>query len=156
MARIGFSKEQLEGNVYDDGQYEVRLEGFEPSWSKARTSVNLNPILKIVNHPKYNNKPVYDNLNSSAGWIIEAFSHAFGQPLVPNAQGGFDLPGEFPGPDDDPEQWTYVGPLTGSIAKVMLKKTIYNGKENSKVDQWICALGNQCPPTTKHPNGLAK
>jgi len=155
MAKIGFSKEALEGNLLPDGLYEVRLEGFEPQFSSKKTSVNLNPILKIVNHPSLNNKRVFDNLNSSASWIIEAFCHAFGQTLIPNAQGGGDIPGEFPGDDEDPEKWQpYQGPLTGAVGKVLLKKTTWNGKENSKVDQWFCALGNAC--NIKHPTGLAK
>lgn len=154
MAKIGFSKEQLEGNTLPDGLYEVRLEGFEPEYSKNRNSINLNPILKVVNHPTLNNKRIFDNLNSGASWIVEAFVHAFGQELVPNLNGGGDMPGEFPGPDDNPSEWSYVGPLTGSVAKVIVKKTEYNGKENTKVDQWLCALGPNCK--TKHPTGLAK
>ena len=156
MSKISFSKEQLEGNVYPPGLYDLRLEGFEPAWSKKRDSVNLNPVLKIVNHPTLNNKRVFDNLNSSAGWILEAFCHAFGHAFVPNANGGGDMPGDFPGPEDDPEQWHYVGPLTGCVAKVMLKTTSYNGKDSTKVDQWICALGTACPPSTKHPSNLAR
>lgn len=154
MAKIGFSKEQLEGNVLPDGLYEVRLEGFEPAFSKKRDSVNLNPILKVVNHPTLNNKRIFDNLNSGASWIVEAFCHTFGQALIPNANGGGDIPGEFMGPDDDPDSWQYVGPLTGMVGKVITKKTEYNGKENTKVDQWICSLGAGC--NTKHPSNLAK
>lgn len=154
MAKIGFSKEQLEGNVYPDGVYEVRLESFEPEFSKKRDSINLNPVLKIVNHPTLNNKRVFDNMNSGASWIIEAAVHAFGLALTPNGNGGGDIPGEFMGPDDDPTAWQYVGPLTGQVAKVLLKKTEYQGKESTKVDQWLCALGTQCK--TKHPSGLAR
>lgn len=154
MAKIGFSKESLEGNLIPDGLYELRLEGFEPRYSKDRNSVNLNPVLKVVNHATLNNKRVFDNLNSGASWIIEAFCHTFGLALTPNAQGGADIPGEFMGPDDDPEKWQYVGPLTGSVGKALLKKTTYNGKENTKVDQWLCSLGSTC--STKHPSGLAK
>lgn len=154
MAKIGFSREQLSGNLLPEGLYEVRLEGFEPDWSKNRTSQNLNPVLKIVNHPTLNGKRIFDNLNSTADWIITAFCHCFGQQLTPNAQGGGDMPGEFMGPDDEPSQWQYQGPLTGSVGKVLVKNTTWNGKENSKVDQWLCALGPSC--TTKHPSGLAK
>ena len=154
MAKVSFSKEQLEGNVYPDGLYKVRLEGFEPAFSKKRDSINLNPKLMIVDHATLNNKRVFDNLNSGASWIIEAFVHAFGLQLVPNGQGGGDLPGEFLGPDDDPDKWEYQGPLTGAVAQVILKKTEYNGKENTKVDQWLCNLGTNCK--TKHPTSLAK
>lgn len=154
MAKIGFSKEELSGNVIPEGLYEIRLEGFEPELSSKKTSINLNPVLKVVNHQTLNGKRVFDNLNSGASWIITAFSHAFGQPLTPNASGGGDIPGEFMGPDDQPDKWQYVGPLQGMVGKAMVKTTTYNGKENSKIDQWICALGGAC--NEKHPSGLAK
>lgn len=154
MAKIGFSKEELSGNVIPEGLYELRLDGFDPELSSKKNSVNLNPILKVVNHATLNGKRVFDNLNSGASWIIEAFTHAFGQPLTPNSTGGGDIPGEFMGPDDQPDKWQYVGPLQGLVAKALVKTTTYNGKENTKVDQWICALGTNC--NTKHPSGLAK
>lgn len=153
MPRISFSKEELVGNVYPEGLYELRLEGFEPEKSKKGDSVNLNPVLKIVNHPTLNGKRVFDNLNSSASWIVESFVHAFGLPLTPNPNGGGDMPGDFVGPDDDPEKWQYQGPLSGQVAKAFLKVTTYNGKENTKVDQWFCNVSG-CQ--TKHAQGLAK
>jgi hypothetical protein len=153
MAKISYSKEDLAGNNYPEGLYEVRLDGFEPQFSKKKDSINLNPVLKIVNHPTLNGKRVFDNLNSTASWIVESFSHAFGQPLTPNPSGGGDMPGDFIGPDDDPEKWQYQGPLSGAVAKVFLKTTSYNGKESSKVNQWFCAVQG-CQ--TKHADGLAK
>lgn len=153
MAKISYSKEDLAGANYPEGVYEVRLDGFEPAYSKKRDSINLNPILKIVNHQTLNGKQVGDNLNSSANWIVESFCHCFGQALTPNASGGGDLPGDFIGPDDKPEEWQYTGPLTGSVGKVYLKTTSYNGRERSKVDQWFCAVPG-C--NTQHANGLAK
>jgi hypothetical protein len=156
LAKISFSKEDLSGNVYPDGLYELRLEGFEPEYSKAKTSINLNPVLKIVNHATLNGKRVFDNLNSGASWIIESFCHAFGLPLTPNVNGGGDMPGDFNGLealDTNPDGVQYVGPLTGCVAKALLKTTSYNGKENSKVDQWLCSVPN-C--NTKHASGLAR
>jgi hypothetical protein len=153
MAKISYSKEDLAGNVYPEGLYELRLDGFECKKAKSGDSVNLNPIIKIVNHPTLNGKRVFDNLNSSAAWIIESFSHAFGCPLTPNPQGGGDMPGDFIGPDDKPEEWQYQGPLSGGVAKAFLKTKSYNGKESSGVDQWMCAVpGCQI----SHAKGLAK
>jgi len=153
MAKISYSKEDLAGNVYPDGLYELRLEGFEPEKSKKGDSVNLNPVLKIVNHQTLNNKRVFDNLNSSASWIVESFCHAFGIPLTPNPNGGGDMPGDFIGPDDDPAKWQYTGPLTGAVAKAFVKNAPYNGKDQSKVDQWFCQVTG-CQ--TKHAQNLAK
>lgn len=153
MAKISLSKEELAGNVYPPGQYDLHLEGFEPQFSKSKTSINLNPILKIVNHQTLNGKRVFDNLNSGASWIVESFCHAFGLPLTPNPSGGGDMPGDFVGPDDDPSKWQYIGPLNGAVAKVILSTKTYNNKESTGVDQWLCQVSG-C--NTKHASGLAK
>ena len=63
------------------------------------------------------------------------------------------MPGDFVGPDDDPEKWQYVGPLNGCVAKAILKTKTYNGKDSSGVDQWLCQVSG-C--NTKHADGLAK
>ena len=154
MPKITFSKESLEPKPpIPDGLYEVRLEGFEPKYSKDRTSINLNPVLKIINHPTETGRRVFDNLNSSAAWIIEGFTNAFGLELVSDGSGGFNIPGDFNGPEDNPEQWSYTGPLTGCVAKVFLKRVTYNGKESSKIDQWFNAVPGS---TKKSPSGLAR
>jgi hypothetical protein len=155
MPRISMSKESLAGQEYPsipDGLYELRLDGFEPQWSKNKDSQNLRPVLKIVNHPTLNDQRIFDNLNTKAGWIIQAFSHAFGQSLVDKGNGEVDMPGEFIGPDNDPTQWHYNGPLTGAVAKVILRQVPYNGKMSSKVDQYLCTVPG-CQE--KHPNNLA-
>ena len=153
MARVTASKESLEGAApLPDGLYEVRLEGFKPKMSKAGTSVNLNPEIKVVNNAQYNGRPVFDNLNTGAGWILESFSHCFGQELLKLPDGSAEMPG-FNGPDDAPDQWTYQGPLTGSVGKVFLKNVEYNGKTNAKIDQYVCNVPG-C--NTKHARGLAK
>jgi hypothetical protein len=145
--RISFSKEQLAGPPpLDPGLYEVRLEGFEPEASKKGSSTNLNPILKVINHPTHTGKRIFDNLNTGAYWIIPAFVHAFGFKLEDDGQGGFAIPGEFNGDN-------YVGPLTGSVGKLIVKQTEYNGRSQFKVDQWLCQVPG-C--TEKHPNNLAK
>lgn len=155
MAKITFSKESLAGvPPVPDGVYDLRLEGFEPSLSKSKDSVNLNPILTVVNHPTENGKRVFINLNTKAGWIIESFCHCFGLPLVDDGSGNMTIPGDFQGPDDDPEKWQYVGPLTGLVGKAFVKATTFNGKTNNKVDQFMCALGSAC--NTKHATGLAQ
>lgn len=154
MPKVTFSKESLEQKPpLPDGLYEVRLEGFEPKYSKDKGSVNLSPTIKVINHPTLTGSKVFDNLNTGASWIIEAFCHAFGQELVPDGNGGFNLPGDFNGPEDNPEQWSYAGPLTGCVGKAFLKQTTYNNKVNSKVDQWMCSVPG-CQK--KHPMGLAK
>ena len=154
MAKISYSKEDLAGPPpIPEGMYEVRLSGFQPKRAKSGTSTNLQPQMEIVNNPSFNGSRIFDNLNSSASWIVESFCHAFGHALIPNPNGGGDMPGDFIGPDDDPEKWQYQGPLTGSVAKVYIKHADYNGRTNPRVDQWFCAVPG-C--TTKHATGLAK
>ena len=121
--------------------------------AKSGNSINLNPTIKVINHQNATGRIVFDNLNSSAPWIIEAFCHSFGLELVSDGQGGYNIPGDFNGPESNPEQWNYVGPLTGAVAKVFVKQTEYNGKTNPKIDQWMCAVPG-CQK--KHPTGLAK
>jgi hypothetical protein len=154
MPKVSMSKESLEQKpALPDGLYEIRLEGFEPKKSKSGTSTNLNPIIKVINHPTETGRKVFDNLNSGAAWIIEAFCHSFGLELVPDGNGGFNMPGDFNGPEDDPSKWSYTGPLTGCVSKAFLKQTVYNNQTNTKVDQWVCSVPN-C--AKKHPTGLAK
>jgi hypothetical protein len=153
MPTIVASKESLEPRPsLPDGLYEVRLEGFEPENAKKGGSQNLRPVLKVVNHPQFTGSRVFDNLNSTAFWIIEAFVHAFGIAPVKNPDGSEVLI-NFDGPEDDPTHWVYNGPLTGGVAKVFLKQTVYMGKSNPKVDQWMCAVPG-CQKS--HPKGLAK
>lgn len=152
--KMSFSKESLEQKpALAEGLYELRLEGFEPKFSKEKTSTNLNPIIKVINHPTETGRRVYDNLNSGAAWIIEAFCHSFGLELVPDGNGGFNMPGDFNGPEGDPSQWSYAGPLTGCVSKAFLKQKTYNNKTSAGVDQWMCAVPG-CQK--KHPTGLAK
>lgn len=154
MPTIKVSKESLEPKPsVPDGLYEVRLEGFEPKWSKDRNSKNLNPVIKIVNNPQFTGSRIYDNLNTGADWILTAFVHSFGLDLVPDGNGDFNIPGDFNGTEDNPEGWSYSGPLTGCVAKVFVKQTTYQNKTNAKVDQWMCAVPG-CQK--KHPTGLAK
>lgn len=152
--KMSFSKESLESKpALAEGLYELRLEGFAPKNAKSGNSVNLNPTIKVINHPTETGRVVFDNLNSTAPWIIEAFCHSFGLELIPDGNGGFNMPGDFNGPEGNPEQWNYVGPLTGCVSKAFLKQTTYNNKVSAKVDQWMCAVPG-CQK--KHPSGLAK
>lgn len=151
MAKIGASKESLEGfPPIPDGLYEFRLDGFDVKPAKNGNSLNLNPEMKIINHPTLAGQSPFENLNSGAGWIIEAFSHALGAPLDLRPDGGGDLQGDF---TPNGNSYNYSGPLVGMTGKFFIKMVEYQGKSNPKVDQYICQLPG-C--TKKHPTGLAK
>lgn len=155
--RIGFSKESLEGGptVVPDGLYELRLEGFEPSLSKKGTTTNLNPVLKIVNHPVHAGFQVREWANTGAPNIIEGMIHAFGFNLEPDG----NMPGTFMVGPNDKQRGSYEGPMVGAIGKAMLRQVEGldqnkkpTGKLYSRVDEWLCNLPG-CDK--KHQNGLA-
>lgn len=159
MPKMSVSAEQIKApEPVPDNIYELRLEGFKPKFSSKKTNVNLNPQLKIATGQFAGKTPLFENLNSDAGWVINDFCHAFGIPMVKNASGGFDIPGEFVGPDAEPEKWQYRGPLLGKVGKASVVITTYEGKPQNKVKSWICAVPN-CNtqfPDIRHSNDLLK
>jgi len=144
MAKIVVPKEQLQGfKVIPAGVYELRLDGFKPKLTKDKPgkqqSVNLNPQLAVVNSADYNDQHLFENLNVGA-WYLHDFVHAFGLDMEEH-EAGRKIPGEFNGPDNDPTQWTYVGPLLGRVAKVrVVVKPNNKNQDTSYIDQWYCAL----------------
>jgi len=142
MPRISVPKDQLEGiQPVENDTYTVRLDGFEPKTAKKGGSVNLNPILKIINHPKHNDLRLFNNLNSKAGWIHKDFVHAFGLPM--EIQGDEALiPGEFQGPEATPEKWVYVGPLLGRTAQLVVVQTPNSntGNPRNEIKQFLCQV----------------
>lgn len=156
MPRISGDKSKLEGfKTLPAGVYEVRLDGFEPELSKKKTSVNLNPILRVINSTEYNDQRIFDNLNSNAVWIHNDFCHAFGLEME-DAGNEVVIPGEFVGPDNDPSKWQYTGPLIGKVGKVRVVVQEYEGKERNAVDQYYCDHNALPTCQAKHSTNLAK
>src|SRR6266436_3010638 len=125
MPRLSTSKETIEGiPPMPEGMYTVRLDGFKPQLASKRDSQNLNPILKVINHPEYNDRNIFENLNSKGDWVWKDFCHAFGVPIESNGSGSYLFPGDFktpPGVDEnDPTNWTYEGPLLGQTAQLYI------------------------------------
>lgn len=140
MPKITPPKESLEGKPpLPPDVYSVRLDGFKPKKSKAGDTVNANPVMKVINHPTLNDRNVFDNLNSAAGWVMKDFCHAFGLQMDNGS-----LPGEFPGTGDDPASWgEYVGPLKGRTAKIQIVRAD-NGRGGTKdaIKRYFCAIPN--------------
>jgi len=120
MPQLKASAEEVKAPpVPTAGIYTVRFKGFKPDFSKKKDSVNLNPQLEIVNHPEFNNVPLFDSLNTKAKFNWEPFAACFGCPVVKDADGNFDFPpGRLDGPDNNPKAWTYTGPLLGQEGQV--------------------------------------
>lgn len=144
MPTVKVPKQSLEGPIkIPDGVYTLRFDGFEPAESKNKDSVNLNPILKIINNPDLHDRKILLNLNSKAGWIILDFCHALGVEM-----GGTDedpeLPGEFVPPEEtDWKKVKYVGPLSGQTCQVELALKDSgkgDGKQYSNIKRFICNI----------------
>jgi len=137
-----------------EGLYTVRLDGFEPSLTAKRDSVNLNPQLKIVNHPTLNDRHIFTNLNTKAKWLWPDFCHAFGVPLNETPAGEIEFPGDFIGPEDDPTKWAYSGPLLGQQAQVyVVQVDNTKGGVRNEIKYYVCRLPN-C--TIRHSPNLTR
>jgi hypothetical protein len=123
MPKLTASKEEVKGQPpMPPGIYTVKLSGFKPKLSKKGDSVNLNPQMEVINHPEFNNRKVFDSLNTKAKFTWKPFAAAFGITVVEDAQGNIEFPGDWDGPDDPKlcEQWKYRGPLLGATGQVEL------------------------------------
>jgi hypothetical protein len=152
MPKVAVSKESLEGiKPVPAGMYDVVLNGFEPKWPKSnKDSVNLNPVLKIVNHPKFNGQRLFMNLNTKISNFMQDLAHGFGLPMEEEA-GEMHLPGgakAWSGTDDDPTTWKYTGPLLGKTAKVEVIESSYAGRAKNEIKMFVCKIPD-CQ--TKYP-----
>lgn len=153
------------------GTYQLRLDGFEPKWSKKKDSINLQPKLIVINNQNQElndgKHRAFDNLNSQAGWVLIDFCHAFGERMTGEEDGvpmeqwtspDVGMPGDFqenPSFPGDPEKWTYVGPLLGRVATVdIINQPGYNNanKVQAVINKYYCQVQG-C--THSHSEGLA-
>jgi hypothetical protein len=152
MPKLTASKEEVKGlPAMSEGMLTVRLDGFEPRLSKDKGSVNLRPVLKVINHAEYNDRRVFENLNTKGKWVWKDFCHAFGVPMAADAAGDFEFPGEFDGPEDQPDKWQYRGPLLGQQAQLYVIQSGDNGNNNA-IKYYVCKIAG-C--VEKHSSNLA-
>lgn len=124
MRKFGASKEELVGQpAHPEGLYEFRVDAFKPKKSKNSDSVNLQPQLKIIDHPTLNGKSIYFALNTNAAFMWTEFVHSLGLELV-EENGEYNLPGHFNEgggeSQGDYTKMTYEGPMLGRRGKVYL------------------------------------
>lgn len=155
MARLTASKDEIKGlPPMPEGLYSVRCDGFKPKLSKKGDSINLNPILKVTNDANFNDRTIFENLNTKGKWVWKDFCHCFGVPLVEDAAGDFEFPGEFVGPDDKPEQWQYAGPVLGQIGQIyVIQADDTQGGVKNAIKFYVCKIAG-C--NEKHTANLAK
>ena len=153
MPRLKTSPDKIEGMPPMPEQLvTVRLDGFKPKYSKDRQSVNLNPTMVIINNADYNDRRVFENLNSKGEWVWPEFCHALGVDLERDGDGNYVFPGDFDGPEDEPTKWEYKGPLLGQTGQLYLVQAD-NGKGGitNKVKNYLCRVPG-C--THKHKDNL--
>lgn len=161
MPKLTASSEEIKGlPPMKEGMVMVRLDGFKPKLSNKKDSVNLNPQLKVINHAEYNDRVVFEYLNTKAKFMWKEFCHAFGVPLNQLPDGEVEFPGEFDGPEDDPTKWDYRGPLLGQIAQLYLiqepakdKNGNVTGGVRNAIKYYVCKLPG-C--TEKHSQNLIR
>ena len=153
MPKLTASKEEVKGlPPMQEGLITVRLDSFTPKLSSKKDSVNLNPVMKVINHAEYNDRLVFENLNTKGKWVWKDFCHAFGVPLVEGTNGDVEFPGDFDGPEDDPTKWQYRGPLVGQQAQIYLVQSDNTkGGIANKIKYYICKVAG-C--TEKHSSNL--
>jgi hypothetical protein len=163
--KMGVSKDKLEGyKPIPAGVYDFTIAGFEPKMSKDKQSINLNPVLKVVNHPEYNGQRVFWNCNTKAAFLWNDFCHAFGLTPV-EIDGEAYLPGgeEAWVPDqEDPdniEKATYTGPMLNQIGKIEVVETRNPGQRaKNDIKQFICGIDGCSTlfPDIAHNSNLLK
>lgn len=157
MVNFSIPKDTIEGRgVIPAGIYSLRCDGFKPSFSKDRGSINLNPRLKTVDFKTAEGEEaaLFFNMNNKFGPGITDLVHGFGQVLVKNGDGSYTLPGKFDGDDADPTKWVYSGPLLGEVADVeVIVTTVMDGgvavvdgdgnpKLRNEVKRFLCRVPN--------------
>lgn len=149
MAKIGVSKDQLEGLKNPPaGIYEFRFDGFKPKLAKKKEgkdqSINMRPQLVVVNHPTLTGETIMDHGNTAFAAGLYDMCHALGVQYEGEAQGSdnMNLPGEFlPQGETDPEKWQYVGPLVGQVGQVELgDKQGTDNKMRTQVKKFFCRV----------------
>jgi hypothetical protein len=175
--QMSYNKEELQGAPpVPAGWYTLQFKGFKPVAAKIKQgetesgSINLNPELVIIGNPDYENRRIFSNLNSKAGFIIFDFVHACGLPMeevqdefAGTEKANYTLPGIFEGSDQyptDPSKWKYLGPLTNKTLEVEVAEipaqTGTDGKfykAKNDIRQFKCAVPG-CQE--KHSTNLIK
>ena len=161
MPKLSFSKDQLEGKSFANppaGIYEFTLDGFKPKAAKQKdgkqASVNLRPTLRIVNHPQLTGTEIYTWCNTSFPAELYDLSHSLGVPFDGDGTDNASMPGEFVGPDDDPSQWSYIGPMVGQVGKLEIADTTdQKGAPCTAVKKYFCRVQG-C--TAEHRDSLLR
>ena len=172
---MGIKKDDLKGlEPVPAGLYKVRFIKFDVKAAKLKvgeaswTSVNLNPIVEILEHPELNFKDGKPrtlkclSLNSKLGGFINDFVHSFGLEMEDQLGENPQIPGMFDKtPSFDatkPETWIYEGPLTGRTAEWDVVVGSYNNRPNNQINRMICKVPDCATkfPVIQHAQNMFK
>lgn len=175
QVRLGVSPESLKApEPIAEDLYTFRVEGFKPELTAKKDKINYNPQLKVVTGAKTGGenagKPLFESLNSAAGWIQNDFVHSLGLEMEKQEDGTLAMPGSFEAPElpdstvnQDPTTWKYNGPMIGRTGQAYVVKTEYTAKDGSKkpinkIKYYVCAVAdcNKKYPDVTHSKDLAK
>lgn len=168
--KMSFNKEELGGRVpVTAGWYTLQLVGFKPKFAALKAgetesgSLSLNAMLKIINHPDYENRVIFAGLNTKMAWTWPDFVHALGMEMeevqdefTGTEKANFTIPGVFEGADENPTDatnWKYLGPLLNLTMEAEIAEIPAQGGFGPKneVRQYKCAVPG-C--TMKHSTNL--
>ena len=149
--RMSASAEKVSGQqeLLPEGLVSVILKGFNPHVSKKGDSINLNPDIRITNHPTLNDKKVFVSMNTNAPFMWAEICHCFGCPLEDDGQGEQSIPGAFDGPDfgaalqagaKKKVAWVYNGPLLNQEGQLIIGQVTRDGKTQNDVKQFMCRV----------------
>ncbi len=143
--RMGVPKDSLEGMPpMPVGEYTFRVDGFKPKASKDKQSTNLNPTLKVINNANgLNDRIIFFNCNTNAGWIQKDFVHSLGLQMEVEGDTAY-LPGAFIPDANDQDNVTklkYEGPMLGRTGRcsVSVRKDDKN-RDQSFIKAFHCAV----------------
>ena len=165
--KMGLTKEDLSGPPpVPPGIYELQVTGFRPKVSKNGESLNHNGEFTVYGNPAFENRKVFDSLNTSFSSMRD-FVHACGLQMEKVVIEGTEiqvLPGLYEDADknpDDPTKWgKYIGPLTNKIfkAELCIVPGWQGGRDRNAIKMYFCAVPNcaTLEPDLKHSTNLVK
>jgi hypothetical protein len=161
--RMGVPKDSIKApEPVDEDLYTLRIDGFKPGFTRDKSSINFNPLLRIVSGDKTGTKnagkQLYESLNQQAGWLQRDMTHAAGLDMIKvDGTDDISIPGVWNGDPQKPETLRYEGPLVGKTFKAYVVKVQgNNNKFYNKVKYYMCTLPdcNKLYPEAPHSMDL--
>jgi hypothetical protein len=145
MPKMGVPAQSIESSsALDEGMYKLRLTSINCKFTEKKDSVNMRWEYEILGHQTKDGKAYKTSMfiSQKAGWIQNDATHALGLTMEEQPDKSLTIPGEFTGPDAEPEKWQYRGPLLGRECQAYLVRETSNGREYNNIKYYVCAVPN--------------